>query len=97
MARPQMRETWLPMADTLTPWLAGNPADLVEVSAADRHGKPLRTILNRRTGLVRNDPVPSDAELEQFYSRDYRVAYKGAAKPRKRQAFRNFRRAARYI
>jgi len=85
------------MAVTLTPWLLGEPSDLVEVSAADRHGKPLRTVLNRRTGLVRNDPVPSDAELAQFYSKDYRVAYKGAAQPRKRQAFRNFRRAAAYI
>lgn len=85
------------MAETLNPWLLGEPADLVEVSATDRHGKPLRTVLNRRTGLVRNDPVPSDAELAKFYSKDYRVAYKGAAQPRKRQAFRNFRRAAAYI
>ena len=46
------------------------------------------------TGLVRNDPVPNDAELAQFYSADYRIAYKGAAKPRRRQTLRNFRRVA---
>ena len=46
------------------------------------------------TGLVRSDPVPNDAELAQFYSADYRIAYKGAAKPRRRQTLRNFRRVA---
>lgn len=49
------------------------------------------------TGLVRNDPVPDDAELAQFYAEDYRISYKGARKPRRRQILRNFRRAAIYL
>lgn len=49
------------------------------------------------TGLVRNDPVPSDEELAKFYAEDYRIAYKGAAKPSRRQVVRNFRRAAGYV
>ena len=85
------------MSQTITQWLIGGPSDLIEVSNKDRKGKPLRTVLNLQTGLIRNDPIPTDAELSTFYSTDYRVAYKGAAKPRKRQAFRNFRRAAAHI
>ena len=49
------------------------------------------------TGLVRNDPVPDDAELAQFYAEDYRISYKGARKPRRRQILRNFRRAAIHV
>ena len=49
------------------------------------------------TGLVRNDPVPDDAELAQFYAEDYRIRYKGARKPRRRQILRNFRRAAIHV
>ena len=46
-----------------------------------------------RTGMVRNDPVPTEADIEMFYAQDYRVMYKGHAKPRKRQILRNSRRA----
>ncbi len=67
------------------------------VSKTDRRGRPLRTVICMDTGLVRNDPVPDDAELAQFYAEDYRVSYKGARKPRRRQILRNFRRAAAYV
>ena len=63
------------------------------VSNTDRRGMPLRTVICMDTGLVRNDPVPDDAELAQFYAEDYRISYKGARKPRRRQILRNFRRA----
>ena len=67
------------------------------VSKTDRRGRPLRTVICMDTGLVRNDPVPDDAELAQFYAEDYRISYKGARKPRRRQILRNFRRAAIYL
>ena len=67
------------------------------VSETDRHGRPLRTVICMDTGLVRNDPVPDDAELAQFYAEDYRIRYKGTRKPRRRQILRNFRRAAIYV
>lgn len=67
------------------------------VSKTDRRGRPLRTVICMDTGLVRNDPVPDDAELAQFYAEDYRIRYKGARKPRRRQVLRNFRRAATYV
>jgi SAM-dependent methyltransferase len=85
------------MSQTITQWLIGGPSDLIEVSNKDRKGKPLRAVLNLQTGLIRNDPIPTDAELSTFYSTDYRVVYKGASIPRKQQAFRNFRRAAAHI
>ncbi len=76
------------------PWIEG----AVEVvSERDRHGNPLRTVLCAKTGLVRNDPVPDDEELAKFYSEEYRIAYKGAERPRRRQILRNFRRATSHI
>ena len=78
-------------------WALGREGTHDVVSETDRHGKPLRTLICMETGLVRNDPVPSDEELARFYADDYRIAYKGAAKPRRRQVVRNFRRVATYV
>ncbi|MCY4394434.1 MAG: class I SAM-dependent methyltransferase [Rhodospirillaceae bacterium] len=78
-------------------WALGREGMLEVVSETDRSGRPLRTVICVDTGLVRNDPIPSDAELEQFYGHEYRVAYKGSVKPRRRQILRNFRRAANHV
>ncbi len=78
-------------------WTLGRNGTHELVSETDRRGKPLRTVICMETGLVRNDPVPNDTELAQFYSADYRIAYKGAAKPRQRQILRNFRRVSSYL
>lgn len=59
------------------------------VSREDRHGQPLLTVMCPGCGVVRNDPVPSEAELEAFYRQDYRKEYKGAEEPRLRQVWRN--------
>ena len=85
-------------ADTLDrSWAQGRPEALEVVSETDRHGKPLRTVIDMDTGLVRNDPIPGDEELARFYSEDYRKSYKGASRPRRRQILRNFRRVAGHI
>lgn len=78
-------------------WAEGDPSNFEVVSEKDRHGKPLRTVINMTTGLVRNDPIPNDAELAKFYSEDYRTSYKGSEKPRRRQILRNFRRVAAHV
>lgn len=78
-------------------WAQGREGTHEVVSERDRHGNPLRTVVCMETGLVRNDPIPGDEELAKFYAEDYRTAYKGAAKPRRRQILRNFRRAAAHI
>lgn len=67
------------------------------VSSHDRHLAPLETRLCEDCGLVFNDPVPSDQELFQFYSKDYRRDYKGARLPRVRQVVRNFGRVEQYL
>ena len=46
------------------------------------------------TGLVRNDPIPNDEELAQFYAENYRLAYKGTKLPCLRRVVRYFRRVA---
>lgn len=66
--------------------------DANAVSSRDRKGQPLKTVLCEGCGHVFNDPVPSASELAEFYGRAYRVAYKGAARPRMRQIARNFER-----
>ena len=78
-------------------WACGTEGAIEVVSERDRRGRPLRTVLCTETGLVRNDPVPDDEELAEFYSKEYRTAYKGAGRPRRRQILRNFRRAAGHV
>ena len=78
-------------------WALGRKGTHETVSDTDRRGNPLRTVICMETGLVRNDPVPDDAELATFYAEEYRTAYKGASKPRRRQILRNFRHTANYI
>lgn len=67
------------------------------ISKHDRHNQPLMTRLCMGCGLVYNDPIPSDGELIEFYSEHYRQSYKGAAKPRRRQILRNFKRAVDHV
>ena len=78
-------------------WALGREGTHEVVSETDRHGKPLQTLICMETGLVRNDPVPNDEELARFYADDYRIAYKSAANPRRRQVVRNFRRVVTYL
>jgi len=92
-----MKETAITATPEITQWLLGTDSDLRVISERDRRGMPLRTVLDLKTGLIRNDPVPSTGELDAFYAEKYRLIYKGNARPRKRQALRNFKGAANYI
>ena len=49
------------------------------------------------TGMVRNGPVPTEADLEMSCAQAYRVMSKGSANPRKRQILRSSRRAREFI
>ena len=55
--------------------------DAVVVCNHDRHGNPLRTILNTNSGLVYTDPRPDHEEVRKFYSDEYRKEYKGTVTP----------------
>lgn len=60
--------------------------DVDVLSTRDRDGAALRTVICCACGLVYSDPVPVD--VHAFYSRDYRVAYKGAAQPTMKRILR---------
>jgi hypothetical protein len=54
------------------------------VTLATRDGKtrqPLHTIQCRNRGLGRTDPMPTPAELELYYTTDYRQDYKAQHQP----------------
>lgn len=52
----------------------------VIVSRHDRRLKPLVAAACHECGLVRTDPMPTDAELRTYYARDYRFDYQLASK-----------------
>lgn len=57
----------------------------------DRDGRPLRTTICRRCGLVWSNPRPSEDEVRRYYSREYRLDYKGQATPSLRHTARSGR------
>ena len=71
--------------------------DADEVGTEDRHGRPLRTVICRRCGLVYADPIPATESLRSFYSEEYRLQYKGVRSPKLRHVYRAGKLAARRI
>ena len=62
--------------------------DLEIIGRRDRHGKPLETAVCRTCGLVRHTAIPSEEELNQFYSTTYREDYNGEKVPGARRIMR---------
>lgn len=58
------------------------------VQTKDRHGAPLNVTCCRTCGLAYVDPLPSAAELANFYAQRYRREYKSAEAPRPKHIFR---------
>lgn len=56
------------------------------LSNRSRSGRPLRTVICVRCGLVWSDPFPHDAR--RFYESDYRISYKGIYSPRPKHILR---------
>lgn len=65
--------------------------DIEEISARDRHGKYLRTTICRSCGLVWSNPRPTEEEIRRYYSRQYRLDYKGRSTPSLRHVARSGR------
>lgn len=59
-----------------------------EVADRDRDGKPLRTVICDDCGLVFSDPRPSTTQIDDFYRKSYRLAYKQAWQPRLNHTYR---------
>jgi SAM-dependent methyltransferase len=62
-----------------------------ELSRHDRDGHPLRTTICRDCGLVWSNPRPSEEEVRRYYSREYRLDYKGTVTPSLRHIARSGR------
>jgi SAM-dependent methyltransferase len=65
--------------------------DVDELGSRDREGRPLRTTICRRCGLVWSNPRPSEADVRRYYSSEYRLDYKGHVTPPLRHSARSGR------
>lgn len=64
----------------------GTSFDLI--SDTDRLSLPLRTVICRRCGLISHEQVPSDEELDEYYSLQYRQDYHGEILPKPHRVLR---------
>ena len=62
--------------------------DVEEISRVDRTGNYLRTVICRYCGLVWSDPRPNQEEVEKYYTKDYRISYKGSHTPKLKHVYR---------
>ncbi len=65
--------------------------DVEVIGTHDRDRRPLRTTICRKCGLVWSNPRPGEAEVRRYYSREYRLDYKGRATPSLRHVARSGR------
>ena len=65
--------------------------DVDELGERDRDGRPLRTTICRTCGLAWSNPRPTPDEVRRYYSREYRLDYKGHATPSLRHIARSGR------
>ena len=65
--------------------------DVEVIGTHDRNRRPLRTTICRKCGLVWSNPRPGEAEVRRYYSREYRLDYKGRATPSLRHVARSGR------
>lgn len=66
-------------------------SDVEVIGDRDRDGRPLRTTVCRRCGLVWSNPRPGEDDVRRYYSREYRLDYKGRATPSLRHIARSGR------
>ena len=67
------------------------------VGDVDRHGQPLHTVICMGCGLVSHLHIPSDAELEEYYTSKYRPQYHGEASPSPRRVMRAWKNGQRIL
>ena len=61
------------------------------IGARDRDARPLRTTICRACGLIWSNPRPSADDVRRYYSREYRLDYKGRSTPSLRHIARSAR------
>jgi 2-polyprenyl-3-methyl-5-hydroxy-6-metoxy-1,4-benzoquinol methylase len=72
-------------------------SDSETLSATDRDGEPLETVICRTCGLVSHARVPTEEELADFYARQYREQYHGEHTPSARRLVRAWENAGRIL
>lgn len=65
-----------------------NGSEFQTIARKDRHGQNLDTAICTTCGLVRHAVVPTEMELQQFYSTTYREDYNGERTPGPRRIMR---------
>ena len=61
------------------------------IGTRDRDSRPLRTTICRHCGLVWSNPRPQQEDVRRYYSREYRLHYKGHSTPSLRHVARSGR------
>lgn len=67
------------------------------VGQKDRHGLPLETAICRRCGMVSHMRIPSDAELAEYYAKQYRRDYHGENGPSAKRVMRAWKNGQRIL
>jgi 2-polyprenyl-3-methyl-5-hydroxy-6-metoxy-1,4-benzoquinol methylase len=62
--------------------------EVEEISLVDRDNKYLRSVICKKCGLSWSDPRPNEDEIKNYYSKDYRISYKGTYTPRLKHIYR---------
>lgn len=79
------------MSEGLIPCNLCGASDVEVIGSRDRRGRPLRTTICRRCGLVWSNPRPTADEVRRYYSGEYRLDYKGHSTPPLRHIARSGR------
>lgn len=75
------------------PLCGAPPAAHHPIGTRSRDGSPLHTVLCMQCALAFTNPMPTLAEVSEFYRDSYRTAYKRTFRPRPRHVLRSARRA----
>lgn len=62
--------------------------EVEEISLVDRDNKYLRSVICKKCGLSWSDPRLNEEEIKNYYSKDYRISYKGTYTPLLKHVYR---------
>ncbi len=62
--------------------------DVRSIGTLDRDAKPLRSVICTKCGLSWTDPRQNEDEIRRYYSKDYRLDYKGTYIPKRKHVLR---------
>jgi len=77
--------------DNLAPCDLCQQSSFEQIADHDRHNQSLSTVICNNCGLVRHADLPTEKDLNQFYSGSYREEYNGEKTPGPRRVMRAWR------